>query len=112
MVERESPDPLHMPREAVVPDLGRLVRTAEPHQVRRDGAQARLGEHRHDLAVQERPARLPVQQQDGFAVGRTGLHVGHADPVHLAVPGRVTEVRQIGETVLGRAQHLHADMLS
>ena len=112
MVERESPDPLHVPREAVVPDLGRLVRAAEPHQVRRDGAQARPGQHRHDLAVQERPARLPVQQQDGFAVGRTGLHIGHPDPVHLAVPGRVTEVRQIRETVLGRPQHLHADMLS
>jgi hypothetical protein len=112
MVERESPDPFHVPREAVVPDLGRLVRAAEPHQVRRDGAQPRPGQHRHDLAVQERPAWLPVQQQDGFAVGRTRLHIGHPDPVPLAVPGWITEVGQIRETVLGRPQHLHADMLS
>jgi hypothetical protein len=110
-VERERAGPLHVPSEAVVADLGRLVRTAEPHQVRRDGAQARVREHRHDLAVKERPARLPVQQQHGLAVGRTGLHVGDPEPVDVAVPRRIAEIRQIGETILWRAQHLHADML-
>jgi len=53
VVEREPADPLHMLREAVIGDLGGLVRTAEPHEIRRDDAQPGVREHRHDRAVQE-----------------------------------------------------------
>ena len=69
-VEGERPDPLHVPRVAVVADLGRLVRPAEPDQVGGDRAQPGGGEHRHHVPVEERPARLAVQQQHRLAVGR------------------------------------------
>ena len=111
-VEREPADPFHVPRETVVIDLGRLVRTAEPDQVRCDRPQPGVREHRHDRAIQERPARLAVQQENWLAIGRPGLHVGHPEPVDVRVPRRIAEIRQAGETVVRSAQHLHADMLS
>src|SRR6266508_3927245 len=71
----------HHPGEAlrVVGDLGGLVGAAEPDQVRRDCAAAGIGEHGHYRAVEERPARLAVQQQHRRAVGGTRLDVGHPE---------------------------------
>ena len=106
-VEGKRADPFHVPRVAVIIDLGRLVRTAEPDQVGRDRPQPGIGEHRHDLAVQERPARLAVQQQHRFAARRPGFHVGQPQAADLGVPRRVAEAGQISETVLRSAQHLH-----
>jgi len=107
LAEGESTDPLHVPFVRVVRYVGGLVRPAEPDEVRRDRTEPRGREHRHDRPVQERPARLPVQQKNRLAVGRPGLDVGHPQAAHIGVPRRVAETRNPGEPVLGGAQHFH-----
>ncbi len=103
MIKRERPDPLHVTREAVIADVGWLVRPAEPGQVRGDRMQPGVREHGHHLAVQERPARLAVQQQHRLAVGRTCFGEGQPQVTDLGVAGRVAEVRQVSEPVVGGA---------
>ena len=49
---------------------------------------------------------------DGLAVSPPGLHVGDPEPVDVGVARRIAEIRQIGESFVRSAQHLHADMLS
>src|SRR5271166_6654496 len=51
-------------------------------------------------------------RKDRLAVGRPGLDVSQPKPVDLGVPRQIAEIGQVGETVLGSAQHLHGDMLS
>jgi len=96
-VECEPPHPLHMPRVAVIGDLRGLVRPAEPDHIGRDRPQSGVGEHRDHRAVQEGPTRL--------AVGRAGLHVGHAQAADVSKARLEIEVRQTGEAVLWRSQY-------
>jgi hypothetical protein len=110
-VERERADPFDVPRIAVVAPLGRLVRPAEADQVGRDRPQTVSGQDGHDLPVEERPAGLPVQEQDRLAVRRSRLDVGHPHAAHIDVARRVAEVRDAGEPFVGGTQNLHPLML-
>jgi len=69
-------------------------------------------EHRHDLAVQKRPARLAVQQQHRFALGRPGFREGQPQVADVGVVRGIAVVRQVSETVVGGAERLHPAMLS
>jgi hypothetical protein len=57
----------------VLPDDGQAVQVK---MIGRDRTQPGVREHRHDLPVQKRPARLTVQQQHRLTVGRPGLREG------------------------------------
>ena len=74
-IEQEGAHPLDVPRVGVVRSLGRFVRSPETHQIRRDDLQAGLRQHRDHRAVQVRPGRLAVQQQDDGCVGRAFAHI-------------------------------------
>ena len=79
-----SSEPLDRPVVAVVgvASIGRLVRAAEAEVVGRDRAR-RPGERRDQLAVEERPGRLAVQQQ--HRVARALVEVVHPQAVLLDV---------------------------
>jgi hypothetical protein len=63
LVEGQRADPLDVPGVAVVGDACRLVGAPEADQVRGDRADPGIREHPDHVAVEERPARLTVQQQ-------------------------------------------------
>jgi hypothetical protein len=113
-VEDQCPHPLDVPGVAVVGHLGRLVRAAEPDEVRCDHPQAGRYQGRDHRPVQERPRGLAVQQQHRLAAGRAGFDPGHPQRQtavgirHLGVPRLVPEVGKSGEAVVGRAEGLHA----
>ena len=111
-VEGERADPFHVPCIAVVGDRGRLVRPAEPDQVGGDRPETGLGQHRHHGAVQERPARLPVQQQHRLAVGGPGLHVGHPQVADVHVTRVVANARQARKAMVGGTEDAHPVMMS
>ena len=101
VVEREPPS---TPRaaEAVVPDLGRL--SERPNPTRSAAMARRPASASTAMTLRYRNDQLGSRAAAGRARRRPGLlHVGHPDPVHVAEPGRITEVRQTGETVLGVA---------
>ena len=56
-----------MPIEAVRLLAGRLLGQAEADHVGDDDAVSRVHQRRDDVAVEETPGRIAVQQQDGIA---------------------------------------------
>src|SRR5260370_991645 len=61
-VEEKFPHPAHMTGVRMVRDVGRLVRTAEPNEIRSDRPQSGRGQDGDDGPVQVRPRRFTVQQ--------------------------------------------------
>ena len=92
----------------VVLPAERLVRAAEAEVVGRDrpGRRGQLGD---DLAVEVRPGRLAVQQEDG----RPGalVEVVHAQPVLLRVVRLEAVAGQIVELLVGRSVGVHRTTL-
>src|SRR5207248_9312380 len=90
-VEQRGPHPLDMARVRMIGDLGRLVRAAEPDEVRGDDAAPRRSEYGDDFAVQETPRRFAVQAHDDGSVSRAGADVADAQRT-TAVAGRDLDV--------------------
>jgi len=48
-----------------------------------------------------------MQQQHRLAVGRAGLDVAHPQAADVGVPWPVTEIGELGESVVRRPKHSH-----
>src|SRR6202008_32498 len=80
-------------------DIDRLVRTAEPGEVGGDAAEGG-GPHRGDqLAPQERPGWLAVDEHDGWPLALVDMRQPQAS--ELAVPRLEREVGDAGEEAVG-----------
>src|SRR3954469_6665274 len=102
---REARDRLDMAIVGVPLAFGRLVGAAEAEVVRRDAARD-ARERRDHLAVEKRPRRLAVQQQD--RVTFTLVEVMHAQSVLVEVVRLEREARQVREPSVGRPIDAHS----
>ena len=111
-IEEQLAHPFDMAGERVVDAFGRLVRAPEPDQVGRHDLQPGRREDWDHLAVEVRPRRLAVHEQDDGRRGVALSQVVHPQGAPLGV-GDLGIVRgeaisgQVGEAVVGSAQRLH-----
>ena len=85
---------------AVPAHVGRLIRAPEPGEVGGDAAMTGLADRRYDLAPQERPRRLAVEEDHRRPV--PVLDVREPQSVRLALARLERELRQVGEALVGR----------
>ena len=97
-------------------DVVGLVAFSEADQIGREHAEASLHQRRDHLAIEERPARLAMEQQDGRGIARPLVDVMLASLKAIAevnlepVLGKRI-VRNAGKAFGGRAQDLQRFLL-
>src|SRR5262249_49987137 len=102
-----GPDPVDVALVGVVLTPGRLVRSAEADQVRRDGAVPGRGDARTRRAVKVRPRRLTMQEEYRRRP-RALVDDVHAQAADVHVARRECEIGEMAEAIFRGADEFHA----
>ena len=108
-VERDDQraHPVNVPLIRVIAHRGRLVASAEAHEIRGNASVPPIDEDRDHRSVEVAPAGLAVQEKDGRRVRRSFIDVVDPHVAGVDVVRRKRIAGQIGEALVGRSQDLH-----
>ena len=103
--------PGHVALIGVIGGVNWLVRFAKPHQVGGHHPVSGGGQGADHLAVEVAPTRLPMQQEDGGAVGGPLVEVVHPEPLDLEVVRLERVAGEVLETGFRCAERFHDRIL-